>query len=58
MIGFVQHQELHAARIKGATIHQIHQTARRGHDNINTTFQRLDLAFIARATKHRDVADV
>ena len=58
MIRFVQYKELHATRIKGTAIHQIHQTARGRHDNIHAAFQRLDLAFIAGPTKYRDMADV
>ena len=58
MIGLIQNKMGDAAGVKGTTIHQILQTSRRCHNNIDTAAQATDLRVIAGAAKYRDMPDI
>ena len=49
-VGFVEDQHFETAKIDAATLHVIHQTARRGNHNINRTLQRFQLHRVGHAT--------
>ena len=51
-IGFVQHQQFDVRQIDGALAHVVQQAARRGHDDIDTALERVDLRVDANAAEH------
>ena len=52
-IGLVEHEKLDARKVGYSLIHQIDQPPRRGHDQIDTGTQRLDLRTFAHAAENR-----
>ncbi len=53
LVRFIQCQDRHLRQVDVSLLHQVQQSAGRGHKDIHTSFQRTDLGHLADSTKHR-----
>lgn len=52
LVSLIEHHVFHLAQAGHAALHQVNQTAGRGHDHLCATFEGADLALYARAAVH------
>ena len=57
LISFIQHQMSNLTKVNHTTFKQVFKPTRRGHQNIDALFQRIDLAVISFTTANHQIAD-